>query len=166
MRRAVVGVIRRPFGVRGAVTVEDFSDGKFAPQTGDLVTLRSPTGAEEEVTIVRWRRARRSVIATFAPGVDRNTAEARRGWEIVVDETTLPPLPEGDYYHFELIGLTVATSAGDILGVVKGIYPAPAGDVLIVAGEAGEVEIPFVRSHVVEVRRGSRIIVAPFVRGD
>ena len=40
----------------------------------------------------------------------------------------LPPLPEGEFYAFELIGLRVEVDGGRVLGIISEVLPAPAND--------------------------------------
>ncbi len=55
-------------------------------------------------------------IARFK-GVDgRNAAEKLRGTVLSVSRNSLPSLEDGEYYHADLIGLTVVTDAGAEVG--------------------------------------------------
>ncbi|NIM05559.1 MAG: hypothetical protein GTN65_08070, partial [Armatimonadetes bacterium] len=53
-----------------------------------------------------------------------------------------PPLPEDRYYHFQLIGLKVGTTAGEKLGEVKEILAGQSNDTYVVQGTEGEILIP------------------------
>jgi 16S rRNA processing protein RimM len=69
-------------------------------------------------------------IARFAEVTDRNAAEALRGTELSVARADMPPLAMGEYYHADLIGLSVVTDAGDAIGAVVAVENFGAGDVL------------------------------------
>lgn len=74
-----------------------------------------------------------------------SAAEAKklRGQTIEIHSSQLKPLPEGQYYLFQIIGLTAVTTAGRTLGTVTGIQTAAGNDVYIIGGEDGkEILIP------------------------
>ena len=64
----------------------------------------------------------------------------------------LKPLPEGSYYHFQIIDMAVWSDGGEYLGEVKEILPAGGTDVYVVKGEdKGELLIPALADVVVNV---------------
>ena len=52
---------------------------------------------------------------------------------LYVRTADLPPLPDGDYYHHQVIGLNVVDEAGRLLGKVTEILETGANDVLVSA---------------------------------
>ena len=70
------------------------------------------------------------VIARVDGVSDRNAAEALKGFELYVDRTALPAAEEDEYYHTDLIGLTVCDADGRDLGTVVAIQNFGAGDLL------------------------------------
>jgi 16S rRNA processing protein RimM len=90
----------------------------------------------------RWQRGR--ALLKLA-GIDSATAaEALRHRLLEVPETELHPLGEGEYYHFQILGLEVLTTTGEILGRVEQIISTGSNDVYVVHGPRGEVLIPAV----------------------
>ena len=53
-----------------------------------------------------------------------------------------PALPEGTYYHYQLIGLEVRTAEGDDLGRVVEVLATGGTDVYVVHGPRGEALLP------------------------
>jgi 16S rRNA processing protein RimM len=51
-----------------------------------------------------------------------------RGATLAVRRTELPPLPEGEFYTFQLVGLRVEEEGGRELGRIRDVLPAPAND--------------------------------------
>jgi 16S rRNA processing protein RimM len=52
---------------------------------------------------------------------DRNAAEALKGTRLYIPASSLPELPEDEFYFKDLIGLTVLDAKGTILGIVKNV---------------------------------------------
>ncbi|MEZ5672399.1 MAG: ribosome maturation factor RimM, partial [Thiotrichaceae bacterium] len=72
------------------------------------------------------------------------------GAEIGIDRAQLPQIAEGEYYWADLVGLTVLTPTGTILGQVSHLFETGANDVLVVQAQGGaECLIPFVMDEVI-----------------
>jgi 16S rRNA processing protein RimM len=94
-------------------------------------------------------------------GVDTiSDAERHRGRELRIPESELPALPQGSYYHHQLIGLQVRDEDGVALGTVRGIMTAGAAPVLEVRGAGGEVLIPLADTFVKRVDLAGGVMVA------
>lgn len=147
-----VGRVGRPHGLDGSFVVEDASDDpeRFAP--GARLYL-----AHEPVTVVSSKQARgRPVIRLDRP--------APRGGVLELPAAELPPLPEGEFYAFELVGLAVEEEDGRALGRVSDVAPGVANDVLEL--DTG-LALPLVEDCVREVdleRR--RVVVASGFAGS
>ncbi len=61
----------------------------------------------EAVDFDAGRSQGKGLVAHIAGVDDRTVAESYRGLEVVVPESALPSLPEGDYYWRDLQGLQV-----------------------------------------------------------
>jgi 16S rRNA processing protein RimM len=77
---------------------------------------------------------------------DRDTAEALRGELVSIKLEDAAPLGPGEYYHHQIIGLSVITDEGEQLGTVAEIITTGANDVYVVRGQAGEVLLPAIQS--------------------
>jgi 16S rRNA processing protein RimM len=82
---------------------------------------------------------------------DRNAAEDLRGLLVQVPIHEAAPLEEGEYYHHQIIGLTVETETGETLGRVAEVLETGANDVYVVRGPAGEVLLPAVEDVILAV---------------
>ena len=51
-------------------------------------------------------------------------------------------LPEGQFYHHQIIGLKVRTIQGELIGTITEILSGQSNDNYIVQGENGEILIP------------------------
>jgi len=142
----VVGRVGRPHGVHGAFVVEDASDDPRWFEVGARVFV----GGDPAVVEERKRAGGRLVVR-----LDRAVG---RGTALEVPRTELPPLAEGEYYVFELVGFDAIEEGGRRLGRVRDVTPAPANDVIeLDSGDA----LPMVEDCVLEVDvPGRRIVVA------
>jgi 16S rRNA processing protein RimM len=130
-------------------------------------------GERVRLTIDGIRGGDEFPIVAFADVADRTAAEALRGYVLEVRAEDLPDLVDGEYYPFELIGLTVVDDSGVRLGKVSDIAETPAYSLLVIqlGDEEGggfrkkEVLIPFVLDAVPEVdlSAGSLTVKAGFV---
>ena len=69
-------------------------------------------------------------IARFAEVADRTAAEKLRGTVLTVSRDALPALEEGEFYHSDLLGLTVVTDSGDEIGNVCAVENFGATDIV------------------------------------
>jgi len=159
---AVVGRIARAHGNRGQVIVNldtDFPETRF--RTGaELFVKRGAAVERMVVATVRFQRDR--PVVGF-DGVDSmNAAEALAGLELRIPADRLAALPDGSYYHHDLVGCVVSTTAGETVGEVEGVEGTAGGSRLIVKGPRGEVQVPFA----IEICRvidpaAKRIVIEP-----
>ena len=125
---------------------------RFAP--GATITI-----AGRDLVIARSRHMKGLRVLKLE-GIDTREAAAALGnLEIHVAAADLQPLPDGVYYHYDLVGMAVATADGAELGEVTEIVTTGANDVLVIQGERGEVLVPLIADVVKRVDTGARRIV-------
>lgn len=146
-----IGMIEKPFGVRGEVRVRSLSDvpGRFEGLTA--VTLEAPSGKTVAATV----RSVRAMHGAYVLGLDAcSTPEGAamfRGWTVKIRQGSAPPLPKGQYYEYELIGLSVRDESGHELGTLAEILETPGNHVFVVRGKSGETLIPATKGAVASV---------------
>jgi 16S rRNA processing protein RimM len=102
------------------------------------------------------------VALTLADIADRNAAQAMFGTPLYVKRGDVMPLPEGRYYHDQIIGLRVVTTTGKHLGTVVEIMATGSNDVYITREGDAEVLIPALRDVVKEIDvPGGTMVVEP-----
>jgi 16S rRNA processing protein RimM len=151
-----VGRVLRPHGVRGGLLIQPYSEIIRSLGPGSAVLL----GADpRKVRSIRPHRGQYLLYLQDCP--DRESAEAFREAELQLRLEQAPPLAEGVYYHWQILGLQVVTEQGQVLGEVVEILQTGANDVYVVRDAAGrETLLPALRSVLVEVdERGGRMIV-------
>lgn len=159
--RVCVAAIAGAFGVKGEVRLKS-----FCAQPEDVATygpLATEDGVQSwDITLVRSIKngfaARLSGIRT------KEAAEALKGTRLYAPRERLPDLPDDEFYHTDLIGLTVVDTGGTVLGRVKAVLNHGASDLLEIAGKGLEkpVLLPFTKTAVPTVDLGqSRIVADP-----
>ena len=84
----------------------------------------------------------------------------RRGQLVRIALADAPLLPEGEYYHYQLLGIDVVDEAETFLGRVAEIIETGANDVYVVRGPAGEVLLPVIEGVILSVDPvGGRMVV-------
>ena len=144
-----MGRIAAPFGVKGWVKVQPFSE-----DPGTLMDFESwRVGRGEQQThypVETIQYHGKALVAKLAGIDDRDAAYALRGQEISVAKHDLPPPEENAFYWSDLIGLTVVNREGIELGKVDSLMESGANDLLVVKGTRGHL-IPFVAAFVGKV---------------
>lgn len=86
---------------------------------------------EGELTLKKARSDNKGgAIARFAEVQGRSAAEKLRGTVLCVARDALPSLDEGEYYHADLIGLSVETDGGSAIGRVIAVQNFGASDII------------------------------------
>ena len=143
----VVGMVVSLHGVLGELRVDEMTDfsGRFV--AGEFLFIGG-----EAYCIQRSHRPRPGVVVLKLEGVDTpRQAEDLKGKTITVPRDKVPPLPEGHFYHFQLVGMEVFTSEGECLGHITGILPTGSNDVYIVSLGKRQVLIPALDDVVREI---------------
>lgn len=143
-RTVLVGVIRRPHGVRGEVTVEPQTDRPERFEPGSELLLRRPTGSGRSeplrslrVTAVRPHRG--SLLVCFAEIDDRDAAEALAGCHLEAEPLAEAP-EEGVYYHYQLVGCHCRDRIHGELGTVVDVIEDGGGEILVIERAPGEAD--------------------------
>ena len=102
--------------------------------------------------MVSARPYRGGYVLRLSSVTDRTKADSVRGALLTVPEEEIAPLPQGTYYHFELIDMQVFSDDGESLGVVVEILDTSANDVYVVRSDGKpDLLIPAIREIVLDV---------------
>jgi 16S rRNA processing protein RimM len=159
--RICVAAITGSYGVRGEARVKSFCAEPSA--LGDYGPLSDDTGTRDfKVTITRPVKGG---FAVRLSGVKtKEEADALKGTRLYAPRDVLPALPDDEFYHADLMGLSVVDTGGADLGQVHAVMNHGAGDLLEVRqkGRSGTVLVPFTQAIVptVDLAAG-RIVVDP-----
>jgi 16S rRNA processing protein RimM len=159
----VVGVVAKPHGIRGDVTVQNRSDNPDRWKVGSVVFDRD--GTAYRIRDVRTYGATR-LLVRFEGLDDRASTEALRGRELLVPESWLPRLADGEWWPHQIEGCRVVTEAGRDLGVVTEVVANPANDLWVAVDASGtETLLPALADLLREVDIDAKRIVVRDVPG-
>jgi 16S rRNA processing protein RimM len=141
-----VARVLRPHGVGGEVAIELLGGDRERLRPG--MELRGPQG---EVTLEAVRGEGSRLICRLR-GVDgRDQAAAISGGYLEVARSDSRPLADGEFFHFQLVGLEVQDPEGRRRGELVDVEAYPAHDVYVVRTPASELRVPAVREAVLSI---------------
>jgi 16S rRNA processing protein RimM len=155
--RVCLGAVAGAHGVRGEVRLKSFCADPAA--IGEYGPLMTEDGRSFAVTITRALKG--AFVARLSGVGDREAAEALRGTRLYAARDRLPPTGDDEFYHADLIGLSVLDTGGAVLGTVHAIHDHGAGDLLEIERPGAEsVLLPFTRATVPTVDLAAGRLVA------
>jgi 16S rRNA processing protein RimM len=159
----VIGKLRRPHGVHGEIIMDIFTD--FPERIHPGITFY--VGENHRPLVLRsCRQHQNSLLLAFEAFQNRDEVGALRNQWVYVHSVDRPSLPEGDFYHHQILGLKVIDEKGNILGTVIEILETGANDVLVVRPtEGADILIPVVDSVVRNIDLGAGEILVQLIPG-
>lgn len=153
----VMARIAAPFGIKGWVKLQTFTEYADSLAEFDTWFISSPKGWEE-VEVEDYAVNVKAVVAKLQGCNDRTAAEKLQKLEIAVPRDWLDAAEEGEYYWIDLIGAAVVNEAGEQLGTIETLMETGANDVLVVKSETTEILIPFVDEYLLNVDRDKKMV--------
>ncbi len=159
----IVGEITRPHGLSGAVRVFPVTD--FPDHLLDLTRVVVVQGrAAQPARVERAEAAGRFVVMKLSGVETPEAAEALRGATIRISQDQTHPLPPGQFYVFQIIGLRVRTPDGQALGRVADVLRTGSNDVYVVHSDGGpDTLLPAMDGVVqrIDLEVGEMIVIPP-----
>jgi 16S rRNA processing protein RimM len=150
----VVGFLRRPHGVKGEILMDVHTDFPERLKTGITVFVGE---SYQPMVIASLRYHASGLLVRFRGIKSPEEAGLYRNTWVYVPAANRPELPEGEYYHHQLIGLNVVTDEGRDLGVLVDILETGANDVYVIrAVDGNEVLLPAIPPVVLEIKLADR----------
>jgi len=144
-----IGIIVNVHGLKGEIKVLPTTDDPN--RFDDLVEETIEVFRDSEVrayTLERARRHKSCVFLKLTDIDDRNAATELVKGEIRVSRSLAIPLEEDEYYHKDLLNMSVSTETGEELGVITDIIQTGANDVYVIDKN---ILIPAVKEYVLSV---------------
>lgn len=157
-----MGRVRAPFGIRGWVKVQPFTQ-----EVDGLLGYRewwlNRAGAWATHRVVEVEAHSATVVARFEGCEDRDAAARFTGADVAIPRSELPATAKDEFYWADLIGAEVTNARGEALGRVASLLETGANPVLVLEGDRERL-VPFIASVVLEVDVGNRRLVLDWER--
>ncbi len=152
-----IGKLQRTHGVKGEIIMEVLTDFPEKIVPGNIVHIGS---SQMEYEVATVRPTADKMLISFKGLNDCDKASILRNQIVSIKTEDANQLPEGEYYHHEIIGMIVVEEDGNAVGTVSEILVTGANDVYIIKKENGEeLLLPAIRDAVRSIDRESRIMV-------
>ncbi len=122
-----IGAIAGAFGVGGEVRLKS-----FCSEPTDIAAY-GPLSTEDgsrSFHITLTRPVAGGLGARIEGVKTKEQADALRGTSLFVPRDRLPSLPDDEFYHADLIGLSAYDTGGELIGKVTAIHNHGAGDIV------------------------------------
>ena len=144
-----VGLLRRPHGLRGEILMEVLTD---FPQRLRVGTRLFVGEAYDPITLASVRGHNNGLLVRFRGVENPEQAGKYRGKTVFVRAEDRPALPEGEYYHHEVIGLRVLTEEDKELGTLAEILITGANEVYVVKRPDGrDLLLPAIEDVILKI---------------
>src|SRR5215475_2468804 len=102
-KRILIGRILAAHGLKGEVKVKSFTEAPL-----DVASFGAVLTSDGRKFVLQNERMQGETVLVSIKGIlDRNSAESLRGLDLYVDRAELPETDEDEFYHADLIDLTV-----------------------------------------------------------
>jgi len=157
-RFIAIGQVTGSFGVRGELKVAVMTD--FPERFSALKTVY--LGEEQKPYALlssRVQREGRQVLLRLGGVLDCDQADKLRGQMIYIPVEQAMPLEEGQYYIYQILGLSVETEAGEPLGLLTEVLLIGSNDVYVVSDGSREILIPALEDVILTVDLPARKMI-------
>ena len=152
------GRIVNTHGVRGEVKIEPWAD------DAAFLTRFRRFYLDGKPVMVRACRVHKSMCICALEGVeDINAAMPLKGKVIFIDRNDAR-LPKGTVFLQDILGAAVVDEAGNELGVLDDVLPAPSASVFVVKGER-EILIPDVPAFILDKDAENGVVTVRLIEG-
>ena len=154
--RITIGKVGAAHGIKGEMRIIPLTD-----FTERFSTMKEVMVGNELLHIESCKYHKQYVLLKFREYPQREQAEALTGKMLTVDRQEAAPLAEGEFYTFDIIGLTVYDMDGKELGKVENVLRTGSNDVYQARRtDGGELLIPALKAVVKEIDvPGGRMVV-------
>lgn len=157
-----VGKIVNTHGLKGEVKVVPWTD--YPEVFEDIEKVSLNNGKEFKILSVKYQKNNLILKLTDIDTIE--DAEKLKNRVLFVNKEELGELPEGVYYVADLIGLTVETESGEVLGTVSDVLNTGANDIYEVKREGQKpLYIPKIDDVVLDISLENKKVLVHLVEG-
>ncbi|RMF94402.1 MAG: 16S rRNA processing protein RimM [Candidatus Schekmanbacteria bacterium] len=158
IERILIGIIKKPRGKNGEVTVVPLTLYPERFHNLDSVYLEYKDGNRQEVKIESVRFHKDKVILKFQKIDTSKEAWELENAEITIDPSEIINLPEGYYFEHDIYECDVFDEKGNFLGKIHSIIKTPGNDVFVIKSAKKELLIPALDNFIKKIDIEKKII--------
>ena len=159
-----IGKLQRTHGVKGELIMEVHTDFPERVTPGLQVFIGKN---HQEYKIASVRPNGDKLLVSFSGLIDCDQAAILRNQLVFIKTVDANLLPDGEFYHYEILGMQVIDESGNMIGQIQEIMVTGANDVYVVNTEDGkEVLLPAIRSVVLSIDRENQVITVRLPEWD
>ena len=162
-QRVCLGVIIGVHGIKGLVRIKSYTQ-----TDSDIASYgHLEDAAGNKLDLMIKGRAKSALLAEIKGVKDRTDAEKVKGTKLFIPRNALPAADDGEFYHADLIGLSVYNQKEVFIGTVNGVHDFGAGELLDVEldGSDKSTLIPFTKECVPVVDLDARKLIRKLILG-
>jgi 16S rRNA processing protein RimM len=144
-----LGRLRRPYGVHGEILMEVLTDFPERLKEGMVLYV----GPEHRpLRLLQLKDYRGGLIVTLEGYESPEEVGELRNQYAFIPTADITPLPEGEYYQHQILGLRVIDEEGTPLGTITEILETGANDVYVVHSEnSRDILLPVIDPVILEI---------------
>lgn len=150
-KKVLVGVIGKPYGVKGWVKVNSYTEPVSNILAYQPWYIEAP-GKTSPLTLIEIMDSRlhgQHILVLFKNSTTPESVCRYTNCKIYVDRGKFFPLAEQEYYWADLEGLKVYTCENTYLGIIQAIFATGANDVLVITDKKRHL-IPFLLNKTIK----------------
>ena len=165
MRFIEIGRIVKAHGVKGCMkAVHSLEDSDILSRIEEIF-IAPPEQAVVAYRIRSLDIRGRDLFLEVDGVTDRDAAALLVGRFLCLPEGLVPPLAEDEYYWRDLLGMTVRTEAGEVLGKITSVFPTGSNDVYVCTGPEREILLPAIGEVIRQVDCVGKVMVVRLLEG-
>ena len=150
-----------PHGTSGQLNARIHSD---APDRFDPGEKLFCNGSLLQILYSKRTRSNQ-IILQFENFDSVEAARTLSGQWLTIPRENVAQLPEGEYFHFQLLGMRVVTDQDEELGEITEVIETGSNDVYLVDSDRGQILIPAIASVVLDVNLEQGVMLVHLIEG-
>lgn len=160
-----IGKIVKPVGFKGRMKVVSYIESPHVLESLHDVFVQREDRGPDFYQIKDIKVAKKSFFLELDGIENSDTAESLVGCYVLISSDKLEPLPEGEYYWRDIIGLKVLTEDGKMLGEIERIIATGSNDVYVCTGGDREILLPAIEDVIKEIDLSKGIMIVELLEG-
>ncbi len=154
LEKIELGIITKPFGIKGEITIMPFSKEPI-----HLVNAKKVWVDENIYNVDNSLNNLKKIIVKFKNINTKEEAERLRGKKVFLETNSLEKLEDNKYYHYQIIGCMVIDKNIGKIGKITQIIETGSNDVYVATTNNSEYLIPASKNIISKIDLIKKIIL-------